>query len=648
MRPSRPSKLTIAFAALATIAILLPGSAVAQQGTNDGEWRVYGGDPGHTRYAGLDQIDASNVGDLEVVWRWTGRNFGPNPNIRSSTTPLMVDGVLYATAGMRRAVVAIDAGTGETLWTWSLREDERLSVAPRPNPGRGVGYWEDGRGNARILVVTPGYHMAALDASTGVPVAEFGRDGIVDLMEGHRARDGIDLVGTIGSSPPPTIVGDVVVVGSAHHVGFQPPSRANTPGDIRGFNVRTGELIWTFKTIPEAGELGVDTWQDDSWTYTGNAASWAPLSFDPETGYVFVPTEAPTGDFYGGHRPGSNLFSTSLLVLDSRTGERIWHFQTVHHDIWDMDNPAAPILADIVIEGQPRKVVVQITKQSFAFVFDRLTGEPIWPIEERAVPQTDVPGEWTSPTQPFPTKPAAFDRNGFTEDDLIDFTPEIRARAAEIAAGFRMGPLYTPPSLADAEDGTGGTLMLPYSTGGANWEGGALDPETGFLYVGTQTNPFVLTLREGGDRSDMNYVQGFGRAQLAPGVPIVKPPWGRITAIDLSTGDHAWMIANGDTPPSVAQRLEMAPADIPRTGKISRAGVLVTKTLLFAGEGLSGDPVFRAHDKMTGEILAEIELPNTQAGLPMTYLHGGRQFIVMSVGGGGQPAELVALALPGN
>ncbi len=648
MRPSRPSKLTIAFAALATIAILLPGSAVAQQGTNDGEWRVYGGDPGHTRYAGLDQIDASNVGDLDVVWRWTGRNFGPNPNIRSSTTPLMVDGVLYATAGMRRAVVAIDAGTGETLWTWSLREDERLSVAPRPNPGRGVGYWEDGRGNARILVVTPGYHMAALDASTGVPVAEFGRDGIVDLMEGHRARDGIDLVGTIGSSSPPTIVGDVVVVGSAHHVGFQPPSRANTPGDIRGFNVRTGELIWTFKTIPEAGELGVDTWQDDSWTYTGNAASWAPISFDPETGYVFVPTEAPTGDFYGGHRPGSNLFSTSLLVLDSRTGERIWHFQTVHHDIWDMDNPAAPILADIVIEGQPRKVVVQITKQSFAFVFDRLTGEPIWPIEERAVPQTDVPGEWTSPTQPFPTKPAAFDRNGFTEDDLIDFTPEIRARAAEIAAGFRMGPLYTPPSLADAEDGTGGTLMLPYSTGGANWEGGALDPETGFLYVGTQTNPFVLTLREGGDRSDMNYVQGFGRAQLAPGVPIVKPPWGRITAIDLSTGDHAWMIANGDTPPSVAQRLEMAPADIPRTGKISRAGLLVTKTLLFAGEGLSGDPVFRAHDKMTGEILAEIELPNTQAGLPMTYLHGGRQFIVMSVGGGGQPAELVALALPGN
>ncbi len=648
MRPSRPSKLTIAFAAFATIAILLPGSAVTQQGTNDGEWRVYGGDPGHTRYAGLDQIDASNVGDLGVVWRWTGRNFGPNPNIRSSTTPLMVDGVLYATAGMRRAVVAIDAGTGETLWTWSLREDERLSVAPRPNPGRGVGYWEDGRGNARIMVVTPGYHMAALDASTGVPVAEFGRDGIVDLMEGHRARDGIDLVGTIGSSSPPTIVGDVVVVGSAHHVGFQPPSRANTPGDIRGFNVRTGELIWTFKTIPEAGELGVDTWQDDSWTYTGNAASWAPISFDPETGYVFVPTEAPTGDFYGGHRPGSNLFSTSLLVLDSRTGERIWHFQTVHHDIWDMDNPTAPILADIVIEGQPRKVVVQITKQSFAFVFDRLTGEPIWPIEERAVPQTDVPGEWTSPTQPFPTKPAAFDRNGFTEDDLIDFTPEIRARAAEIAAGFRMGPLYTPPSLADAEDGTGGTLMLPYSTGGANWEGGALDPETGFLYVGTQTNPFVLTLREGGDRSDMNYVQGFGRAQLAPGVPIVKPPWGRITAIDLSTGDHAWMIANGDTPPSVAQRLEMAPADIPRTGKISRAGVLVTKTLLFAGEGLSGDPVFRAHDKMTGEILAEIELPNTQAGLPMTYLHEGRQFIVMSVGGGGQPAELVALALPGN
>ncbi len=660
MTASRPQQITnriaqhaapfwhcgVAIVIAAVLAIPHPLSAALQQGASDGEWRVYGGDSGHTRYASLDQIDTSNVEDLEVVWRWTARNFGPNPNIRSSTTPLMVDGVLYATAGMRRAVVAIDAGTGETLWTWSMIEGERLSSAPRPNPGRGVGYWEDEEGNARILVVTPGYHMAALDARSGVPIADFGRDGIVDLMEGHRARDGVNIVGTIGSSSPPTIAGDVVVVGSAHHVGFQPPTRANTPGDIRGFDVRTGKLIWTFKTIPEPGELGVDTWQDDSWSYTGNAASWAPISFDPETGWVYVPTEAATGDYYGGHRPGNNAFSTSVLVLDSRTGERVWHFQTVHHDIWDLDNPTAPILADIEIEGEPRKIVIQITKQGFAFVLDRLTGEPVWPIEERAVPQSDVPGEWTSPTQPFPTKPAAFDRNGFSEDDLLDFTPEIRARAAEVASAYRMGPLYTPPSLARAEDGTRGTLMLPTSTGGANWEGGVLDPETGFLYIGTQTNPFILALSEGGDRSDMNYIQGFGRAQLAPGIPIVKPPWGRITAIDLSTGDHAWMIANGDTPAFVAERLELDPTNIPRTGKISRAGLLVTKTLLFAGEGMAGAPMFRAHDKMTGEILAEIELPNAQSGLPMTYLHEGRQYIVISVGGGGQPAELVALALP--
>ncbi len=638
----------VASALLASIVLLAlsPEPAAPQGGAADGAWHTYGGDPGHTRYAPLDQIHAGNVADLEVAWRWNARNFGTSPNIRSSTTPLMVDGVLYATAGIRRSVVAIDAGTGETLWMWRMEEGERLEAAPRANPGRGVAYWEDGTGGARIVVVTPGYHMAALDAATGKPVPGFGNQGVVDLMENHRKRDGVDLVGTIGASSPPTIVGDVIVVGSAHHVGFRPPSMVNTPGDIRGFDARTGRLLWTFKTIPEPGEAGHDTWGDDSWSYTGNAASWAPITFDPETGYVYVPTEAATGDFYGGHRPGNNLFSTSLLVLDSRTGERVWHFQTVHHDIWDMDNPAAPILADIEIEGRPRKVVVQLTKQNFAFVFDRVTGEPIWPIEERPVPQTDVPGEWTSPTQPFPTKPAPYDRQGFSEDDLIDFTPEIRARAAEVASAYRMGPLYSPPSLARAEDGTRGTLMLPYSTGGANWEGGAIDPETGYLYVGTQTNPFVLALSEGGDNSDMRYIQGFGRAQVAPGIPIVKPPWGRITAIDLSTGEHAWMIANGDTPDFVAERLDLEPASIPRTGKISRAGVLVTRSLLFAGEGMAGDAVFRAHDKKTGEILAEIELPNAQSGLPMTYMHEGRQYVVLSVGGGGEPSELVALALP--
>ena len=623
-----------------------PAVARAQGGAVGGEWRVYGGDAWHTRYAPLDQIDASNVGDLEIAWRWTARNFGPNPFARSETTPLMIDGVLYATVGVRRAVVAIDAGTGETLWMWQMDEGERLEAAPRPNSGRGVSYWEDASGRGRIIVVTPGYHMVALAPATGLPIEEFGDGGTVDLMEDHRSREGIPLVGTIGASSPAAVVGDVLVVGSAHHVGARPPSMTNTPGDIRGYAAATGELLWTFKTIPEEGELGVDTWMNDSWRYTGNAAVWAQISWDPETGIVYLPTEAPTGDYYGGHRHGDNLFSSSIVAVDSRTGERVWHFQTIHHDIWDWDNPSAPILADLPIDGEERRIVALISKQGFVYVFDRLTGEPIWPIEERPVPQTDIPSEWTAPTQPFPTKPAPFDRQGFDEDDLIDFTPEIEERAREIMSRFVTGPIYTPPTLQDHPDGTEGTLSLPSSIGGANWEGGALDPETGYLYVGSMTNPTVLDLVPGGDESDMDYIRGTARAQLAPGVSIVKPPWGRITAIDLTTGEHAWMVANGDTPAIVAERLELDPATLPRTGKASRSMLLVTRTLLFAGEGLSGDPVFRAHDKATGEILAELEIPNTTAGLPMSYMHEGRQFVVVAVGGGGAPSELVALALP--
>ena len=626
----------------------LTASAAAQSGTEGGEWAVYGGDAGHTRYAPLDQIDAENAGTLEIAWRWSARNFGPNPFVRSSTTPLVVDGVMYATAGMRRAVVAIDPGTGETLWTWSMNEGERLARAPRPNPGRGVSYWSDGAGDDRILSVTPGYHMVALDADTGYPVEEFGDGGTLDLMENHRSRDGIPLVGTIGSSSPPTVVGNVIVVGSAHHVGLRPPSRVNTPGDIRGFDARTGDLLWTFKTIPEPGEEGHDTWLNESASYTGNAASWPPISYDAETGYVYVPTEAATGDYYGGHRPGNNLFSTSLLCIDSRTGEKIWHYQIIHHDIWDWDNPTFPILADIDIDGVPRKIVAQLTKQGFTYVFDRLTGEPVWPIEEREVPQTDAPGEWTSPTQPFPTKPPPFERQGFTEDDLIDFTPEIKARAMEAVADYRMGPIFSPPSIIDAPDGTMGTLSLPSTIGGANWEGGALDPETGMLYVGSQTNASILQLIPGGDQSDMDYIFGFARASIARGVPIVKPPWGRITALDLSSGDMAWMVANGDTPEGVAESLGIDGSLVPRTGKVSRASVLVTRTLLLSGEGASGAPMFRALDKATGVTIAEIELPNAQIGLPMTYMHEGRQYIVISVGGGGEPAELIALALPSD
>lgn len=635
------------FAALLLLLSACSGqTGTDESGTAGGQWRAYGGDAAYTRYSALDQIDATNAADLEIVWRWNARNFGTNPTARTQTTPLYVDGVLYATAGVRRAVVAIDAGTGETLWTWRLDEGERIEDAPRYNSGRGVAYWEDDSGVGRIIVVTPGYQMVALDPKTGYPVDGFGQNGVVDLMENLRPREEIELWGSIGSSNPPTIAGDVIVVGSAHHVGSRPPSRINTPGDIRGYDARSGELLWTFHSIPERDELGSDTWEDDSWSYTGNAGVWAQISYDPETGLIYLPTEAPTGDYYGGHRHGYNLFSTSVICLDSRTGERVWHFQTIHHDIWDWDHPTAPILADVTIDGEERKIVAQITKQGFIFVFDRLTGEPIWPIEERPVPPSDTPGEWTAPTQPFPTKPAPFERQGFTEDDLIDFTPEIKARAMEVASEYRMGPIYTPPSLADHPDGTKGTLTVPSATGSANWEGGALDPSTGTLYIGSRTALSVFSLTEGGERSDMNYIAGGGSAQVAPGITIVKPPWGRITAIDLNTGEHVWMVPNGDTPDDVAEALGLDPADIPRTGKSSRSGLMVTSTLLFAGEGMSGDPVFRALAKATGETVAEIELPNTQAGLPISYMHEGRQYVVLAVGGGGEPGEIVALALP--
>lgn len=625
-------------------------AAPRQQGAAAGEWRAYGGDLASTGYAPLDQINADNVAELEIAWRWTAQNFGPRPERRNETTPLMVDGVLYATAGSRRSVVAIDPGSGETLWMYRLDEGERGAQAPRPNSGRGVAYWASGgvgeAGEAdRVFVITPGFHLVALDARSGRPVSEFGEDGVLDLMIGLRGD--ISPVGRIGSSSPPVIVGDVVVVGSAQEVGMSPDSMRNIKGDVRGFDARTGELRWTFHTIPAPGEFGYQTWEDGSAEYTGNAGVWAPFSADPELGYVYLPVEAATSDMYGGHRPGDNLFSSSLVCLDARTGERVWHYQLIHHDIWDWDTPTAPILVDINVDGRPIKAVVQVTKQAWAYVFDRVTGEPVWPIEERPVPPSDVPGEKTSPTQPHPTKPAPFDRQGFSEDDLIDFTPELRARALELVQDYRMGPIYTPPSLVNGPDGTRGTLMMPNTFGGGNWEGGAVDPETGMLYVGSFSNPRVLGLRATDpERSDLRYWAGGRGPRLARGLPIIKPPWGRITAIDLNTGEHAWMIPNGDTPENIKNHSLLRGIDLPRTGKISRPMLLVTKTLLFSGEGLSGGPVFRAHDKATGETLAEIELPATTTGIPMTYMYDGRQYVVVAVGGRGYPAGLVALALP--
>jgi quinoprotein glucose dehydrogenase len=621
---------------------LLAAQAFAQPGEGPMvEWPYAGGNSYAQFYSPLDQIDASNVGDLRVVWRWSAANFGPRPEARSEVTPLMVGGVIYATAGITRNIVAIDARTGETLWIWRPDEGERFDAAPRKLSGRGVAYWADGPEDRRIITVTPGFHLVALDADTGLPVRTFGEAGTVDIMQWVRGPE--DNV-IIGSTSPPMVVNDVIIVGPAHGVGARPNSKAQTKGDIQAFDVRTGRHLWTFHTVPERGEPGYDTWLNGSAEYTGNTGSWGGLAADPELGMVYVPVEAPTGDFYGGPRPGNNLFGNSLVALDVETGERVWHYQLIHHDIWDWDNPTAPILLDVTVDGRPVKAVVQLTKQAFAYAFDRVTGEPIWPIEEVPVPASDVPGEAASPTQPKPTKPAAYDRQGVVESDLIDYTPEIRAAVAAEIADLRLGPMFTPASLVDAADGTRGVLMLPNYGGGTNWEGGVADPETGMLYVPSSTSPAVAAVRAD-PGTDVNYTFVAGQVPQPLGLPLVKPPWSRITAIDMNTGEHAWMVPNGETPERIATNPALEGVDLPPTGGFARAMLFVTKTLLFAGEGWNGAPVMRALDKATGETIAEIELPGATGAKPMSYMLDGRQYIVVSIGQPGT-AELVALALP--
>ena len=609
-------------------------------------WTAWRGDSRGMGYSPAALIDRTNVAKLRVVWRWSGANFGPQPEVRNITTPLMVGGVLFATAGNARNVVAIDAATGETLWMWRPQEDPaRLENAPRKGAGRGASYWSSGK-DARIFTVTPGFNLAALDAKTGRPVAGFGSAGVVDLMKGLRGapRQGIP---DIGSQSPPLVVGNVVVVGPAHALSFRPRSSANVKGDVRGFDARTGKLLWTFRTIPQAGDPGYETWVKGAAEKTGNGGVWAPMSADMETGAIFLPVEAGTSDLYGGARLGSNLYTSSLVSLDARTGKLRWAKQLVHHDIWDWDVPAIPILADVPMAAGPKKAVLQITKQGFVFAFDRNTGEPLWPIEERPVPKSDVPGEETWPTQPYPTLPAPFDRQGLRVDDLLDLTPALKAAALEAVKGWRLTELYTPPSLQNAADGTRGILRLPNAVGGGNWEGGAYDPETGMLYVGSMTQVLATALSPS-TGSDIAYVFAGGATPNVRGLPLVKPPWGRITAIDMKTGRHAWMMANADTPKAVAEHPDLQGVKLERTGIASRAGLLATSTLLFAGEGEGGSPVLRAHDKATGQIVATVALPGAQTGLPMTYVWGGRQYVVVAVAAGvvGGAAEVVALALP--
>ena len=653
---TRSTNLSIVLGVLGMMVMMHP--VLMAQGTKNGEWQSYGGDIANTRYSGLDQISVENFSDLEVAWRVSTANFGPNPEYNFQSTPLMIDGVLYSTAGSRRAVIALDAGTGELLWMHRLDEGERGAAAPRRLSGRGLAYRDDGA-DGQIFYVTPGYQLIGLDAASGRRLSDFGINGIVDLKQNF--DQDIDLVtGEAGLHATPLVAGDTIVIGAAHLPGSTPRSMRNIKGYIRGFDARSGDRKWIFHTIPGADEFGNDTWLNDSWRYTGNTGVWGQISVDLELGIAYLPTEMPTNDYYGGHRHGDNLFSDSLIAVDLETGDRLWHYQFIHHDVWDWDLPCAPILADVLIDGVKRKIVAQPTKQSWLYVFDRETGEPIWPIEEREVEQSTVPGELLAPTQPFVTKPPAYDRQGVTLEDLIDFTPEIRRRAEAIAARHRLGPIFTPPTVSDP-NGVAGTLMLPSQAGGTNWPGGSIDPETGIAYLYTFTTVVSLGLINDPERSDMNFIRGRSReipaAEVAlnvDGIPLVKPPWGRITAIDLKVGEIVWQIPHGETPDNIRNHPLLAGVDLPRTGRVGRVGTLVTKTLVIAGEAgtfttPSGEEgaMLRAYDKATGNEVGAVYMPAGASGSPMTYMHDGQQYIVLAISGGGFAGELIAFRLPG-
>jgi len=661
------SRGTYGSAALCLIVLVvvgLTGRVSGQHGVSDGEWRTYGGDLGSTRYSNLTQIDASNFSSLEVAWRFKTDNLGPAREFNLQSTPLVANGILYTTAGSRRDVIALDATTGELLWAHRIDEGERGREAPRLLSGRGLAYWHDeATGEERIVYVTPGYQMIALDAKTGERIRNFGTNGLVDLK--LESGQDMDLIaGDIGLHAAPVIARDVIVVGSAHTPGSAPESRRNEKGLARGYDVRTGKRLWIFVTIPQPGQEGAETWLDDSWAYTGNAGIWGQITVDEELGRVYLPTEAPTGDYYGGHRPGDNLFSSGIVSLDLMTGEKVWHYQFVHHDIWDWDTPCAPILVDITVNGREIKAVAQPTKQGWVYVFDRDTGEPVWPIEERAVPAGDVSTEWYAPTQPFPTRPPAFERQGVSIDDLIDFTPELRAEAIELASHYKLGPIFTPPVASDP-NGPLATLMLPNVTGGANWQGGSYDPETGIMYVFSEGVVGAVGLVNDPERSDMDFIRGIrqpedgsgaggrGGNPTVRGLPIIKPPYGAITAIDLNAGEIVWRIAHGETPDNIRNHEALKGLTIPRTGRTGRIGTLVTGTLLVAGEGgmfttPSGErgAMLRAYDKATGREVGAVYMPAPQTGSPMTYTVDGRQYLLVPISGGGYSGEFLAFTLP--
>ena len=682
------------FVLLTGCAAMMPAGGQVPS-TKNGEWPYYTADLKGTKYSPLDQINASNFGKLEVAWRFKTDNFGPRPEYKLEGTPLMVKGVIYTTAGTRRSVIALDAATGEQIWTYSLREGQRAAIAPRQLSGRGVSYWTDGKGDDRVVFVTTGYRLVSLNAKTGQPVTSFGKDGIVDLKVGMVTGAGqqIDLeTGEAGLHSTPLIVKDTIIVGSSFKEGMTVVTRNNTKGLVRAFDAKTGKLNWTFNTIPRPGEFGNETWENGSWAFNGNTGVWTQMTVDEEAGLVYLPVESPTSDYYGGERPGNNLFGESLVCVDLKTGKRKWHFQFVHHPIWDHDMSSAPILADITVDGKAIKAVAVPSKQAMLYVFDRITGQPVWPIEEKAVPQSDVPLEKTSPTQPFPTKPPAYARNYLRiPEDLVDFTPDMRAQARDNIARYKNGPMYNPPIVGDPK-GFLGAINLGNASGGTNWPGGGYDPETHIVYAqANQSAVTPITLRTpptgftdihfvmGRNDTDFRVAEGpgFGSAADAPqpkrvaapatpppaaaqigalnvkGLSIVKPPYAVISAINLDRGDIQWQVPYGETPDAVRNHPDLKGMNIPNTGQPGSVGLVVTKTLVVLGDSqVTTTPqhprgaMLRAYDKATGKEVGAVYMPAPQSGSPMTYMWQGKQYIVVSVSGGNYSGEYIAYRLP--
>ena len=628
-------------ATLASLALVLSACAT-DTATSNVEWTAHGATAHNTKYLPLDQIDKGNVGDLHVAWEWLSVDEPIEKSERRYSvsafqgTPLYIGGLLYTSTSMSQ-VAAIDPATGKTLWV----HDPESYKAGRPlNWGfinRGLAYWTDGI-DKRLFIGTGDGRLIAVDAATGKPCANFGTNGSVDTKDGLTNRE-------LSISSPPVVCRDIVVVGS--NMPDAARTQRSPAGMLKAYDVRTGERRWTFNIIPRKGEFGYDTWQMGSADYTGHANAWSIMSADEELGYIYVPTSTPTNDYYGGHRPGDGLFGESILCLNAETGERIWHYQTVHHGLWDFDLPAAPILCNITVDGKSIDAAVQIAKQGFCFVFDRKTGKPVWPIEEREVPGSDTPGERPSPTQPFPTKPPPFERQGLAVEDLIDFTPELRAQALEWVKPFRMGPLYTPASVE-------GTIQVPGTSGGANWQGAAFDPDTGILYIPSISSFVIVKLvKPDPARSDLSYIgTRANKIEAAVELPIFKPPYGRITAIDLNRGELLWQVARGDGPRDHPLLKDL---DLPPLGQNGRAGPVLTKTLLFVADGtvsnnssgrMGGGTMFRAYDKATGETVWEKDLGVQASGTPMTYMHDGKQYIVIATKDREHPARLIALSLP--